>query len=1285
MDQDHHRIRELCQALEAAKGGKKGGKKAFSCKKSTFPVAGSAITVDSWRFQDWDYKRDDLPTYARGLFTTKRSDGKDEIAIRGYDKFFNVGEVPSTQWAEVEANTVGPYELSVKENGCIIFMSGLEDGTLLVCSKHSTGARQDTEQSHAMVGERWVKTHLEAVGKTTRDLARALRDANLTAVAELCDDEFEEHVLEYPPHAAGLYLHGLNYNLPEFATMSGAQVHAFADGWGFKKAQYVSIDSIDQVRSFLDKCAETGSWEGRDTEGFVVRCKIRGSKSQLAGPDWFFKFKFEEPYLMYRQWREATKAIIANRPPKYRKHKKITEEYLLFARRRLARNPKLAALYNQNHGIIKMRTDFLAEKGQNGAEIIRQEADEGAADGEDAANIVLVPIATIGCGKTTIATALVKLFDFGHVQNDNIEGQKGRPQRFANEVMTALALHKAVIADRNNHQKRERKQIIEDVQRMVPDAKFVALHYVHEPKSTMLEPIRRVTRERVLDRGDNHQTIRASSKGQSETIGIMDGFLHRFQACDPTSDPDDNFDQVINLDVTASSLDNLDTVITQLYNAYPRLFDADMPTQDDMQDAIDFAMNSQVTTKHDLLPQLVKKLAYFSVSVPKAEIDEILADIFAGASPEEARMYNYLRESRRIQARFHVTLIHRASISTHQNIWEPYVNAFTHALSGVDLADKAALVPVLGTARVRLERLVWDDRIMAIVVRVLPAPSGETWPSANSITHITVGTSSPEVKPKESNDLLAFWEAGHQGRSTIWEREVPGMPILQGEVEPVYQPNPRTPTAAMPLPRTRHRVVNDENAEAAVAASTRLTRAKAATLETESQVGAGAAKKPLQAKKASSTSTLNGQQQRRKALGDVTNASKGAEAVQDAKKAAAAAKAGVATKPQPVGGVQKLSRTNSSRAALGVKDSNAKPKAAAAAAADTKKPASGSGALGKKRTQTSSSSSLSSSTAAAASLKDATPDAEQPPRKKSVTEDLVRESRTDEAYDCMADLDAEDLADPSMCAEYVREIFEYYHELEKSTMPNANYMEHQDDLEWKMRGILVDWLIEVHIRFRLLPETLFLAVNIVDRFLSSKIVPLDKLQLVGITAMFIASKYEEVLPPHVGNFVHVADDGFTVDEVLSAERYTLSTLKYDLSYPNPMNFLRRISKADNYDIQTRTIGKYLMEISLVDHRFLEYRQSHVAAASMYLARMILDRGEWGPTLCQFSGYTEQEILPVFELLVDYLRAPVAHEALFKKYASKKFLKASILTRKWAKDYCSSLQGDVSLDGVNGFQ
>ena len=439
------------------------------------------------------------------------------------------------------------------------------------------------------------------------------------------------------------------------------------------------------------------------------------------------------------------------------------------------------------------------------------------------------------------------------------------------------------------------------------------------------------------------------------------------------------------------------------------------------------------------------------------------------------------------------------------------------------------------------------------------------------------------------------------------------------------------------------RRVNNENDEN-MAVNTRATRAKAVTGPED----AGNPPKKALVTKKSTTNTLN--PTRGRALRDVTNASKTIEVPQEGKKATVQKTVATSkTSNITTGGVTKLSRNNTSRSALGVKDNNVKPKPAA----DIKRPSSGSG-VQKKRPQP--------SIAPTVATDDTIEDVEEPARKKSVSEDMVNTAKeTTLEDDIVAEMDAEDLDDPSMCAEYVREIFEYYQGLEEKTMPNAQYMDHQDDLEWKMRGILIDWLIEVHLKFRLLPETLFLTVNIIDRFLSQKVVPLDKLQLVGITAMFIASKYEEVLSPHVGNFTHVADDGFSVDEVLAAERYTLSTINYDLSYPNPMNFLRRISKADNYDIQTRTLGKYLMELSLVDHRFLEWKQSHIAAAAMYLARMILDRGPWDLTLAKFSGYTEDEILPIFDTMVDFLQAPVAHEAFFKKYASKKFLKGKSIT------------------------
>jgi tRNA ligase len=813
MSQDPHQISQLVKTLEAAKGKGKGGKKSFSCKKTTFSVAGTdRITVDSWRFNDWDYKRDDLPTYARGLFTTKRADGTPEIAVRGYDKFFNVNEVPSTQWDHIEKETVGPYELSVKENGCIIFISGLEDGSLLVCSKHSTGARTDVEQSHAMVGEKWVKHHVESVGKTTRDLAKALRDMNATAVGELCDDDFEEHVLEYPPELAGLYLHGINFNLPEFATSSGPEIHQFADTWGFKKAQYVIIQKLDQVKNFLEECAETGSWDGRDTEGFVVRCKL-GSKN--TAPDWFFKYKFEEPYLMYRQWREATKAVIAGKPPRFKKHKNITEQYLLYARQQLVKDPKIGKLYNQNHGIIKMRDGFLAEIGKKGSDIIAQEQGEENGTGDDSAprDIVLVPIATIGCGKTTVATALVKLFNFGHVQNDNIEGQRGRPQKFAYAITSAMATSRVVIADRNNHQKRERDQIISDVSKVVSNARFVALHYVHEPKNRMLNDIRKVTRQRVLDRGDNHQTIRAGSKSPEEIVGIMEGFLDRFQGCDRNSYPDSEFDEVINLDVAGSSLDNLETVITHLYNAYPGLLPDEMPSHEEMQEAIDFSMGNQVTTKHDLLfkkpthaskgqkkqepaaqpakeltpEQLVNKLEYFGITLSLTNINSILTSLFEQGDPEESRMYRLLKQSRRLQSEFHVTLMHRASAGQKPDLWQQYTSAYLEAIANKDKKYKDQLTPHMGPARVKLERVVWDDRIMAIVVRIYPGEGGPSWQSANAIPHITIGTAHPDVKPVESNALLARWEEGDTTGSRILDKEVPGGVILDGSVKAVLR------------------------------------------------------------------------------------------------------------------------------------------------------------------------------------------------------------------------------------------------------------------------------------------------------------------------------------------------------------------------------------------------------------------------------------------------------------------------------------------------------------------
>ncbi|RKO95997.1 hypothetical protein CAUPRSCDRAFT_3574, partial [Caulochytrium protostelioides] len=241
-----------------------------------------------------------------------------------------------------------------------------------------------------------------------------------------------------------------------------------------------------------------------------------------------------------------------------------------------------------------------------------------------------------------------------------------------------------------------------------------------------------------------------------------------------------------------------------------------------------------------------------------------------------------------------------------------------------------------------------------------------------------------------------------------------------------------------------------------------------------------------------------------------------------------------------------------------------------------------------------------------------------------------------------------------LVSEYVVEIFEYMKTLEMETLPNPHYMDEQKELHWKMRSILIDWLIEVHNKFRLLPETLYLAVNIIDRFLSNRVVSMVKLQLVGVTAMFIAAKYEEVIPPGLQNFTHVADGGYSEEEVLRAERYVLQVLDFGLHYPSPMSFLRRVSKADNYDIHTRTLAKYLMEITLLDHAFLPEPPSKIAAAGLFLARRMLSRGAWTPNLRHYSGYDEEALLPVATQMLNFLAGSQDYEAVYKKYASRMY-------------------------------
>jgi len=143
-------------------------------------------------------------------------------------------------------------------------------------------------------------------------------------------------------------------------------------------------------------------------------------------------------------------------------------------------------------------------------------------------------------------------------------------------------------------------------------------------------------------------------------------------------------------------------------------------------------------------------------------------------------------------------------------------------------------------------------------------------------------------------------------------------------------------------------------------------------------------------------------------------------------------------------------------------------------------------------------------------------------------------------------------------------------------------MESQPEINEKMRSILVDWLIEVHNRFELMAETLYLTINLVDRFLSMTTVPRRELQLVGIGAMLIACKYEEIWAPEVNDFVAISERAYSNEQILKMEKAILGKLEWYITVPTPYVFLTRYIKAaiPDAEVSIKSLKNFATDLGL---------------------------------------------------------------------------------------------------------
>ena len=223
---------------------------------------------------------------------------------------------------------------------------------------------------------------------------------------------------------------------------------------------------------------------------------------------------------------------------------------------------------------------------------------------------------------------------------------------------------------------------------------------------------------------------------------------------------------------------------------------------------------------------------------------------------------------------------------------------------------------------------------------------------------------------------------------------------------------------------------------------------------------------------------------------------------------------------------------------------------------------------------------------------------------RKVKEDIKKEYKEkDNDKERIIYFDTSNIKNPQIPKEYINII--YYNLLKEENIGiepcvKYNYMTQQSEVTERMRGILIDWLIEVHYKFGFTDETLYMTVSIIDRYLSSNQITKKNFQLLGITALLISCKHEEIDLPKINDFTYITNNAYEKEEVIKMENDILKFLKFNLLCPSPIKFFEYLSLHFKFDNKMVMMGKYLMESFLLDIKNIKYKASIIACACCYI-------------------------------------------------------------------------------------
>lgn len=284
--------------------------------------------------------------------------------------------------------------------------------------------------------------------------------------------------------------------------------------------------------------------------------------------------------------------------------------------------------------------------------------------------------------------------------------------------------------------------------------------------------------------------------------------------------------------------------------------------------------------------------------------------------------------------------------------------------------------------------------------------------------------------------------------------------------------------------------------------------------------------------------------------------------------------------------------------------------------------------------------------------------------------------------------DKHNVDDALQVVPYVTDLYQHLYRDEEKYRPQM-YMTLQRDINAKMRAILIDWLVEVHMKFRLVPETLFLCVNIIDRYCHKGHVMRSQLQLVGVTALLVACKYEEIYPPEVSDCVYITDRAYTRSDILEMEQKIVHKLRFHITVPTAYPFLQRFLNIVKASTLIKHAATYYTERTLQEYELNKYKPSVISAAAVILAINnpdICARDEFTPTLVsgmpsillEYSGFDVKELRECAKLIAEKVgEEPITAsrrklEAVKKKYNHRRYMHVSAM-RLPCQDTCIFLR------------